>query len=524
MFIGNYALYGFFITVMWLGTAIFDLLTYTYLWQLKEYRLDRMKDFLKSVQGQNYIKDYRFIWRVFAALVLFIRPVSFVALFVLIADIIYLTVKKPFPFRRPKLTFKTMLILAASFLFEISLFQFFPLNLPLLLALRVVIVSGIVLLIGLPSFLIKKYYIIQATSKLKTYSKLTVIGITGSYGKSSVKEFAAHLLSTQFRVVKTPHNTNSEIGVAKFILQTDFSEIDIFVCEMGAYKIGEIATLAQMVKPKVGILTTIGEQHLSLFGSIENIQTAKYELLRSLPADGLAITHADNPLCTEKLKELTCQNIETCGYDEKNKPTYLILHQKSTLKGSFFEAIYQGQRGEISIPHIGSHQAYNASLAIMLAVNFGVDSKKLIEATKTLPLDVQGSLQKYEYGAATIIDDSYNSNPAGFLSALDVLALFPKTKKRIVITRGMLELGEKSNEAHEKIGAEIAKTCNSLVIITPDFVEPLKLGAGADFAPHIQTLFQAKEILQFIQDHKDIDCVILLENRIPEIVKQELKK
>ena len=136
------------------------------------------------------------------------------------------------------------------------------------------------------------------------YPDLTVIGITGSYGKSSVKEFLGHFLETEFSVIKTPRNTNTEIGVAQFVLASNFADKDVFIVEMGAYRPGEIKLICDMVRPSIGVLTVIAEQHLSLFGSIKNIQSAKYELLRSLPTNGFAVTNADNAYCTELLDTL----------------------------------------------------------------------------------------------------------------------------------------------------------------------------------------------------------------------------
>ena len=297
------AIYGFIITCLWLATAIFDYLGYAYFWQLKEYRLDRFKDFLKSNQGEEIWKDPRFLWRGIGAFILLISPIPYIAITVLLLDVLFLLLKHR-KFRRPVFTIKITLIIFFSFLAEILLFKFFPLNLAFILFLRFFTISLLVFLFYIPSRLAKSFFIWRATAKISKYKKLLVVGITGSYGKSSVKEFASHFLATDFKVIKTPKNINSEIGIAKFILKTDFSGIDFFVCEMGAYRRGEIQTICDMVKPKVGILTTIAEQHLALFGSMQNIQSAKYELLRSIPKSGLVLTNADNPYCMEYIKDL----------------------------------------------------------------------------------------------------------------------------------------------------------------------------------------------------------------------------
>lgn len=513
--------YGFLITLSWLALALFDYLGYIYFWQLKEYRLDRFQDFLHSKQGEEVYKDPRYIWRFLGAVILFIHPVPYIAISIIIAEILFIVLKKR-KFRRPTFTLKSLLIILCALGIEVFLFKFFPTNLPFLFSLRFFILSLLVLLFFLPSKIIKRIYIARAKRKIASYKDLLTIGITGSYGKSSVKEFTAHFLSSDYKVIKTPKNINSEIGVAQFILKTDFTGVDYFVCEMGAYTMGEIRLICEMVKPKIGILTTIGEQHLSLFGSVKNIQTAKYELLRAIPKDGLIITNADNPYCTEFLKDLACQNIETCGKEEKNRPTCLLVNIKQTLKGIDFEAIYHGQRGEMSLPVLGAHQAYNATLGVMVAVNLETNPKHILKSAKTLPNDVQGSLKKYTYGKTTFIDDSYNSNPAGFRSALEVLSLFPKTKKRIVITRGMMELADQSDIEHEKISQKIFQLCDELVLITPDFVEPIKRGAGLKNEKNIKYIFEQAELLKYVKNLKEEECVVLLENRIPSSVREEI--
>ncbi len=515
------AIYGLLITLVWLAMAVFDSLSYLYFWQLKEYRLDRFKDFLKTNQGEEIWKDPRFIWRAIGALTLFISPLPYIALGVLLCDAVFVCLGKR-KFRRPVITFKSILIVTCSLIFEIILFQLIPTNLPFVIFLRIFIISTVVFFFYIPSRLIKAWFILRATRKIARYKKLMVIGITGSYGKSSVKEFTAHFLSTQYTVIKTPKNINSEIGIAQFILNTNFDNVNFFVCEMGAYTMGEIKLICDMVKPKIGVLTTIGEQHLALFGSIKNIQSAKYELLRAIPKNGLVITNADNPYCTEYLKKLRCETIETCGIDEKKHPTFLIIRNKPTLEGLEFEGIYHKKRGEMSLPLLGAHQAYNTALAIMVAVNLDVDPKRIQEAGKTLPRDLQGTLKKYTYGKATMIDDSYNSNPAGFRSAVEVLSLFPSKKKRIVITRGMLELGEQSEELHEKIGGEIAFYCDEIILITPDFVEPIKRGVGNKYHTDIQCIFDQEKLLEYVQSLKTKDCVVLLENRMPKLITDEI--
>lgn len=517
---------------LWLVTGLLSYADYCALWQLKEYRRDRFKDFLSTEQGKRYFFRPSFVIQFLAFLVAVFYPFNnevdlvYLLLGVLLMDMAIFTAKFfRHKLRRPKFTTKATLIIFSSLIISTGLvLSFRDWTFAFLVFLgRFFVLTSVVAMFELPTRISKKVLIAQATKKMQLFPKLVVIGITGSYGKTSVKEFTAHLLSQKYTVIKTPKNTNSEIGVAQFILKTDFSQADFFVVEMGAYTMGEIKLICDIVHPHVGILTAIVEQHLSLFGSIKNIQTAKYELLRSIPPTGYIITNADNHYCTELLPELACQNIETFGTDEEKHPTCLTTDIQANLRGTEFEGTYKGNSGRISTPVIGAHHATNISPAVMVAIHFGLSAEQIRQGCSTLPTDIHGSLHIYNYGQATIIDDSYNSNPQGFKSALDVLASFPSDRQRIVVTRGMLELADRSDELHEQIGEEIAFAADELVVITPDFFEPLKRGVGQKYHTEVFLKDDVKELLSYIQQQKNTTAVILLENRIPSEVMDEIR-
>jgi UDP-N-acetylmuramoyl-tripeptide--D-alanyl-D-alanine ligase len=382
----------------------------------------------------------------------------------------------------------------------------------------------VIYLFSFPTWWIKKQYIRRASNKIQAYKGLIVIGITGSYGKSSVKEFLAHIIGSKFRVIKTPKNVNTEIGVAKFILETDFSDADVFIVEMGAYRTGEIKLICDMVRPSIGILTAITEQHLSLFGSMEHIQQAKYELLRALPKDGYAVTNADNHYCTEFLEELRVEKKETFGTEKVNQPTCLITNVKMTPEGIECEGEYRGKRRKLFAPIIGAHHVYNIAPAVMVGVHLGLSAENIIDAAATIPKNIHGSIRIYPYGEATIIDDSYNSNPEGFKAALDILSSFPTSRRRIVITRGMLELGERSDELHEQIGGEIAFVADELVVISEDSFLAIKKGVGDKYRTKILFKNTSKDLLEYISSLEHEPAVILLENRISQVVMEEISK
>lgn len=517
------------IALLWSLSALVDYADFCHLWQLKEYRWDRFRDFLSTQQGKNFFLKYPLFWRAMIAIIIFFWPINdvptikYLLLGIFSLDLLYNS--RQFirhKLRCPVPTKKALLIIFLALTVEGAVFVFIrDWTLPLLfMIMRFVTLAIMVVFVNQLTKVIKQYIIKKATEKMRHYSSLMVIGVTGSYGKTTTKTFLQHILEVKFRSVMTPKNINTEIGVAKFILQTDFSKYDVFIAEMGAYKIGEIKKICDIVKPKIGILTAINEQHLSLFGDIKNIQEAKYELLRALPDDGLAITNADNPLCAEYLDELTCA-VETFGADEENKPTFLLKNIKSEERSIICAGEIKGEPYQMSANVPGEHNALNTASCVLTALYLGMSKEQISERVKTLKLP-RGLLQFHNYGNCMILDDSYNSNPDGFRAALQILSRFPSDRRRIIITRGILELGEKSAEIHERIGEEISLMAEELIIITKDFAEPLTQGVGKKFKTQVTLLYDHNKLLEYARGLKNSHSIILLENRMPSIVYREL--
>ncbi|MBU0596921.1 UDP-N-acetylmuramoyl-tripeptide--D-alanyl-D-alanine ligase [Patescibacteria group bacterium] len=509
------------ILLLWFVSAGIGYVEFCYIWQLKHYRLDRFKDFLSTEQGRSYWASYSLLWRSTAALIVFFWPINsiptlkyalvlFFAIDILVQFIRYLKGRIKIPVRTKRVF---ILVLGAMF-FEGGIFLlthdwsllFF------LIILRFFIMSFFVRLTQLPIEYLKKYFIKKATNKLGQYENLTIIGITGSYGKTTVKEFLSHLLSGEFSVIKTPEHVNTEIGIAKFILRTDFTTTNIFVVEMGAYRRGEIKIICDMVHPKIGILTGINEQHLSLFGSLDDIKSAKYELLQSLPKDGLAVINMDTAYVDSLISSIKAP-IKTYGVDESLNPNVLLHKIKSTDKGIYVEVTIDGEVNTKIVPITGEHLVMNLGACSLVAMHLDMKEELYMGQMVTIK-NPENTMKQYIFGKATIIDDSYNANPAGFLGALETLALFPSYKRRIVITRGMLELGEESYTLHEKIGGAIAYRADELVIISKDSEEPLRNGVGNKFNTTIQVITEPEKLLEYLLEHRKTDCVILLENKL----------
>jgi len=309
-------------------------------------------------------------------------------------------------------------------------------------------------------------------------SSLTVIGITGSYAKTSVKEILAHFLSAKYQVCKTKGTDNTPIGVAKTILKNLRKSHQIFVVEMGAYKSGEIKQICQIVKPSIAILTGITQQHLGLFGSLENIINTKYELIQALPKDGLAVFNGQDPR-TLKLANQT-QSVKTLTYRQPKTPYPTNL--------------------------LGDYQQLNLQAAITVAKKLGISAKTLKSKLKTIPSFKTRIIQKKGINNSVIIDDTYNANPQGFLAAIN-LAKQKNFKQKILITSGIIELGQESQAIHQNIYQQAQPVFDLIYITKPEIKPAFK---KAIFEPNF------KKLLQDLKPKLNSTTLVLLASRLPQ--------
>lgn len=517
---------------IWAINALIDYNEFCYYWQLKEYRLDRAKDFLMTKQGKDYLKKYLILGRlvIFAVLIiLMINKLTPTAVTVLIFFTIELlrNIRNLFKrkIRHPKFTVKAIILIVLSLSLEAAVWYLTNnvLLMLFMLSLRFLLFSSVVGLSYLPTTLLKDFYIILASRKMLHHPDILVIGITGSYGKSSVKVLLSQILKAKFKLISTPKNINTEIGIAKFIKGTDFTGVEVFIVEMGAYKKNEIKKICEMVKPNIGILTAINEQHLSLFGSIKNTQQAKYELLFSLPHNGLAVVNSDNDHCRELISEIGC-DVSTFGEISEHNPTFRIKEKRMIEGKLFFKGIVKKNDliEEFSFESrvAGEHNAMNIAPCFLAADHLGVEREDILNQLTNIDLP-ENTLKIINYGESVIIDDSYNSNPDGFLAALKYLDNYTGYK-RVVITRGMLELGEKSGELHRKIGRMMAEHADKLIIINSDSEEYLREGVGDKM--EVNSVYDQGTLLEYLKKIKSQKVAVLLENRQPEAIMKEINE
>ena len=289
--------------------------------------------------------------------------------------------------------------------------------------------------------------------------KATKIGITGSYGKTSVKTALNAFLSELFSVAVTPANYNTPLGIAK-TLKTVSGEEDFFIAEMGARRKGDIRELCDLVSPDLGILTGIAPQHLETFGSIQAILAEKNELARSVPEKGCVFFNVADDL-VRVLSEKRSGEKRTVGFERAD---YLIENLRISSNGTAFDLVFGGKRLAFETPLLGKGSAIDVALAASVALFVGADQEKIVAAAKNLK-PAPHRLEAIRKGDLLILDDSYNVNPIGVKVALETLDAI-EGKRKLVYTSGMVELGEKETENNFLLGKEIARVSDLAIVLS----------------------------------------------------------
>ena len=424
-------------------------------------------------------------WYFYATWVFVLISIYFFESVKFFTDIILKKTKKPIP------TQKTLTLILANLFFTIffAFFLFKKINFLYWFSFGLLsfdfispfLVSGIVLLFQPFTVLLRNRIIEKAKEKREKFNNLIVVGITGSFGKTSTKEFLAAILSEKFKVLKTKEHQNSEVGISQCILNDLKPEHEVFVCEMAAYNKGGIKLLCSIARPKIGILTGINEQHMATFGSQENIIKTKYELIESLPADGIAFFNAKNKYCIE-------------------------LYQKTNLKKFLYgeNAAFPGEENILG--------------AMAVAKELGMTEEEISDAVVKIENKFCGIQIKKGANGINIIDATYSANPDGVMAHLEHLKTF--SGKKIIVMPCLIELGKASKEVHRRIGKKIAEVCDLAIITTKDRFKEIKETAGE------KAIFMEnpKKILEKIKELCKEGDVILLESRVPsELIRHLLK-
>ena len=354
----------------------------------------------------------------------------------------------------------------------------------------------------------------KAEQKLQS-KKLIKIGITGSYGKTSVKAILATMLGEKYKVCATPFSFNTPMGLSKTILNDLDDADEIFIAEMGAKHVGDIRFLCDMIKPDIGILTAIGNQHLGTFGTQENIVKTKNELVLGLNKGGKVFVNLDNKYCKQLFDNAQIQKFG-CSVEDETQDVF-AKNIKVTKSGSTFELCFKdGKSIYCETNLLGEHNISNIILCAGVAKELGLTLEQIKNAiSKIMPTPHRLALVP-STNSLVVIDDAYNGSVEGAKAAMKVLSLFDG--KKVVITPGLVELGSESFNSNFQLGIDMAGVCDYVVINGLMNFEAIYNGlVFAGFKEeNIYRSVSLKQAVEFLPKITNPGDVVLFENDLPD--------
>ena len=344
----------------------------------------------------------------------------------------------------------------------------------------------------------------------------TVVGVTGSYGKTSTKFAIEKLVATEGEVLATPGSYNTTLGVVRTINEHLTSAHRFFVVEMGAKQRGDIAELVEFTQPSVAVLTAIGPAHLESFGSIDNVRRAKYEIVSGLPAEGVAVMNTDNPEVRLLADDTQRVKVIRYGLEADGGPDLTASDIEITPEGTSFAVVdtRTNEKVHARTSLLGRHSIANLLGAVAVALEAGRSLAELVGPIRRLT-PVEHRLQIIKgAGGVTIIDDAFNSNPDGAAAALEVVDAMEGSPK-IVVTPGMIELGPLQAEANKRFGEQAGRVADTLIVVGRVNRDALVAGASRGRAEVIivDTLADAQEAMKPFMTR---GAVVLFENDLPD--------
>ena len=393
--------------------------------------------------------------------------------------------------------------------FSILRFSFLcllPLGIPVILFLAYLINEPL-------EYLIRRFYITRGAQILNK-SSVIKIGITGSFGKTSVKEILKTILSQKYRVLATPSSYNTPLGIARTVNHLD-STHDIFIAEMGARQKGDIKELANFVKPTYALLTGVNHQHLESFGSIEKTMDTKYELFECLSEDGIGFFSCNNKNAVKLFERFNGEKY-LAGIEDENA---LVCARDIVIdeKGTSFTLVIDGQEGvRCSTILLGSHSVKNICLASAVAYKIGMSAEEIAQGISRIK-SIGNRLELVPNNKnIVIIDDSYNSNEEGIMSAMEVLDNFKGRK--IVLTPGLVELGKIESLVNYEFGKTLAKHADKVIVVGKHNAEMIikgliEGGMDKENIKFAKSLNKGNIMLNEMLEEGD---VVLFENDLPD--------
>ncbi len=509
-----------YIALLILGTAYFvkRSLYYTHMFQLNSYRYQRFFRFLR-----NNIKKILSIKNSLFIIIVFVLAGFDNRLAVIGALGIYLiyTMRRKHQVKKPLvLTARVKrMLFVQNILYIFFLWTVYALELGSIGYIFIFFMSMPIVMLANTLLIpwenaMKKYYYTDAKKRLREHPNLKIIGITGSYGKTSTKFILEKILSKEYNTLITPHSYNTTLGVILTIRNMLRRSHEVFVVEMGAKQKGDIEEICQLVKPDYGIITAVGPQHLETFGTVDTVIDTKFELAQSVYPQGICYVNGDNANVQKGIKRYSKVQYVTYGSEHGNQ--VLVTHIRQDASGSEFEVSINQEAYRFQTKLLGEHNMLNIAGAVAVSMELNVPYEKIYAAIKELK-PVEHRLELKTQGDYYILDDAFNSNPTGAKSALDVLAQF-ETGRHIIMTPGMIELGAMDNELHTVFGQQIAAVCDEVILIGETKTKAIVKGLQESQYPmdHVHICQSVYEGFNKIRELVQAGDVVLIENDLPD--------
>ena len=372
--------------------------------------------------------------------------------------------------------------------------------------------------------LIQQKYWDDACKKVRELQPF-IIGITGSFGKTSVKHILGHILEVTSRVLITPGSVNTPMGISRTIRERLKPYHKFFVVEMGAYGPGSITRLCKLTPPNMAIITGIGYAHYERFKSIETVAKAKFELAEAVCKIGGKIVTNDEVLAFPYTRAFADTNKDNFILIDDKNATISIKNIQQQREGLIIDIIRNGEMFVLEVPLYGKHHAKNVALAFAAACEMGIPPATVAAALKSTPQIPHRLQLQQQVNGAVVIDDAYNSNPEGFLAALELLDILGQSSgRRILVTPGMVELGKVHDMEHARIGCEAVRHTDIVLAIAPEQIKSFVDAFRANMQPHQELIpcptFAVAQC--WLTQHTGDKDVILIENDLPDLYEASL--
>ena len=396
-----------------------------------------------------------------------------------------------------------LLASSKSYVLGVLVFCLLITNYYLLLSLAVVLLW--------PADWITKHAIVtKARIKVKKLKDLKVIGIAGSYGKTTMKEVLSQILSSKYQVASTPESVNTEVGVARWILKNVDSSTEIIVVEMGEHYKGDVEAICNISKPDVAVVTGINEAHLERMKTLENITATIFEVVSQAKPGALVLLNGDDANVTASYREYVWPDHKVEKFQTSN-----FKLQKFSADKLGWEAEYP-EVGKVEIGLLGEYALGDVDAAAKTALSLGMNAEEIKRGIANIR-PVEHRLQPIKSaGGVLVIDDAYNGNPAGALEAIRVLSRF-EGRRKVYVTPGLVEMGKSSREVHVEIGRQLAGVADVVILIKNSVTKDIESGitnheSGERQKPQIIWFETAQEAHAALSKILKTDDVVLFQN------------